>query len=88
MSVAPSLLAGPAEPDDAGPERLTTRELEVLRLMGGGGSVPDIARVLNISLNTCRSHVRAVHTKLDVSTQLEAVVKAQRLGLLRTADGP
>jgi DNA-binding CsgD family transcriptional regulator len=29
-----------------------------------------------------------VHTKLDVSTQLEAVVKAQRLGLLRTADGP
>ena len=56
--------------------------------MGGGASVPEIARVLNISLNTCRSHVRAVHTKLGVSTQLEAVVKAQRLGLLRTADGP
>ncbi len=89
MSVAPSLLAGPAEPDeDAGPDRLTTRELEVLRLMGGGASVPEIARVLNISLNTCRSHVRAVHTKLGVSTQLGAVVKAQRLGLLRTADGP
>lgn len=31
--------------------------------------------------------VRAVHTKLGVSTQLEAVVTAQRLGLLRTADG-
>jgi DNA-binding NarL/FixJ family response regulator len=89
MSVAPSLLAAPVEPDeDAGPERLTTRESEVLRLMGGGASVPEIARVLNISLNTCRSHVRAVHTKLGVSTQLEAVVKAQRLGLLRTADGP
>ena len=89
MSVAPSLLAGPAAPDDdAGPERLTARESSVLRLMGGGASVPEIARLLNISLNTCRSHVRAVHTKLGASTQLEAVVKAQRLGLLRTADGP
>jgi DNA-binding NarL/FixJ family response regulator len=89
VSVAPSLLFGPGgEDEDAGPERLTTRESEVLRLMGGGASVPEIARVLNISLNTCRSHVRAVHTKLGVRTQLEAVVTAQRLGLLRTADGP
>ena len=88
VSVAPSLLAGPAADEDTGPERLTTRESEVLRLMGGGASVPEIARVLNISLNTCRSHVRAVHTKLGVRTQLEAVVTAQRLGLLRSADGP
>jgi DNA-binding NarL/FixJ family response regulator len=89
VSVAPSLLAAPAgEDEETGPERLTTRESEVLRLMGGGASVPEIARVLNISLNTCRSHVRAVHTKLGVRTQLEAVVTAQRLGLLRTADGP
>jgi len=89
VSVAPSLLAGPAgEDEEIGPERLTTRESEVLRLMGGGASVPEIARVLNISLNTCRSHVRAVHTKLGVRTQLEAVVTAQRLGLLRSADGP
>ena len=34
--------------------------------MGGVGA--EIARVLNISLNTCRSHVHAVHTKLGVST--------------------
>ena len=89
MSVAPSLLAAPTVPgEESGPERLTTREAEVLRLMGGGASVPEIARVLNISLNTCRSHVRAVHTKLGVRTQLEAVVTAQRLGLLKTADGP
>ena len=89
VSVAPSLLATPAgEDEEIGPERLTTRESEVLRLMGGGASVPEIARVLNISLNTCRSHVRAVHTKLGVRTQLEAVVTAQRLGLLRSADGP
>jgi DNA-binding NarL/FixJ family response regulator len=88
MCVAPSLLAAPAAPaQETTPDRLTTRESEVLRLMGGGASVPDIARILNISLNTCRSHVRAVHIKLGVSTQLEAVVTAQRLGLLRTADG-
>ena len=89
MSVAPSLLVGSLpEPDDLGAERLTTREWEVLRLMGGGASVPEIARVLNVSLNTCRSHVRSVHTKLGVSTQLEAVLKAQRIGLIGPADGP
>jgi DNA-binding NarL/FixJ family response regulator len=89
ISVAPSLLSGgPPEREDAGPERLTVRESEVLRLMGGGASVPEIARVLNISLNTCRSHVRSVHAKLGVRTQLEAVVKAQRIGMIGPADGP
>ena len=89
MSVASALLVGTAPPtEQPQPERLTSRESEVLRLMGGGASVPAIARVLNISLSTCRSHVRAVHSKLGVSTQLEAVVKAQRLGLLVAADGP
>ena len=53
--------------------------------MGHGASPPEIARILNISLNTCRGHIRAVHRKLGVSTQVGAVVKARRIGLLRPA---
>ncbi|HEV7656489.1 MAG TPA: response regulator transcription factor [Mycobacteriales bacterium] len=91
MSVAPTLLPAPkvmaiSADDDGWPVRLTAREAEVLALMGRGAGVPGIARVLNISLNTCRSHVRAVHSKLGVATQLEAVLKARRIGLLQPPD--
>ena len=41
-----------------------------------------IARVLGISLNTCRGYVRSLLFKLGVNSQLEAVLTAQRLGLL------
>jgi len=41
-----------------------------------------IARTLGISLNTCRGYVKSVLSKLGASSQLEAVVTAQRLGLL------
>jgi DNA-binding CsgD family transcriptional regulator len=42
--------------------------------------------VLGITLNTCRGYVKAVHNKLGVRSQLEAVVKAQRLGLISSSD--
>jgi DNA-binding NarL/FixJ family response regulator len=87
MSVAPSLLPADTRAEPEWLERLTGRETDVLTLMGRGASVPDIARTLNISLSTCRSYVRAVHSKLGVGTQLEAVVKAQQLGLIGSADG-
>jgi DNA-binding NarL/FixJ family response regulator len=84
MSVAPTLLpdAAAAAPNDGSPLRLTTREAEVLALMGTGASVPAIARLLRISLSTCRSHVRSVHAKLGARTQLEAVLKARQIGLI------
>lgn len=79
--VARSLLALAIAP---APDRgtLTDRETDVLELMAGGASATQIARSLNISMSTCRGHVRAVHRKLGASTQLEAVVKAQQHGLV------
>jgi DNA-binding CsgD family transcriptional regulator len=44
-----------------------------------------IARVMGITEHTCRSHLKALHNKLGASTQLEAVIKAQQLGLISTA---
>ena len=85
----PSLLAHMMGTSAAVPQAqlLTGRESDVLSLMGHGASPPEIARILNISLTTCRGHVRALHRKLGVSTQLGAVVKAQRIGLLRPSRG-
>jgi DNA-binding NarL/FixJ family response regulator len=61
---------------------LTPRELEVLTYLGQGMPTQGIARVLGITINTCRGYLKSLHCKLDVSTQLEAVIKAKRLGLI------
>lgn len=58
---------------------LTAREHEVLRALEEGHSAQDIARQLVVSIGTVRSHIRAILTKLGVSTQLAAVALARRV---------
>lgn len=65
---------------------LTPRELEVLRLLGQGRDPRAIARELGVSLYTCRGYVKSVLAKLDVHSQLEAVVVASRSGLIRVGE--
>jgi DNA-binding NarL/FixJ family response regulator len=62
---------------------LTPRELEVLAALGRGKDARAIARELSITVNTCRGYVKSTLAKLDCHSQLEAVVAARRLGLLR-----
>ena len=61
---------------------LTPREMEVLTYLGKGVALHTIAQILGISLHTCRGYVKSLHNKLGVSSQLEAVIKAQNLGLI------
>lgn len=63
-------------------QALTRRELEVLRLMAAGNDVRANAIFLEISENTCRGYVKSILAKLEVHSQLEAVVSATRLGLV------
>jgi len=63
-------------------EPLTTRELEVLRLLAGGTSTTAAAESLGISTATLRAHVQAVLRKLGAHSRLEAVAEAARLGLV------
>ncbi len=65
---------------DRGP--LTPREREVLGLLAQGADIRRIARKLGISHATTRSHVQHVLDKLNVHSQLQAVVVAFRDGLL------
>jgi DNA-binding NarL/FixJ family response regulator len=91
MLVAPSAFAGgtssaPVAGDTGPAPALTQREREVLACLGRGLPPKAIARVLGISVHTCRGYVKSLHAKLGVRSQLEAVVKAQHLGLIDTVD--
>jgi DNA-binding NarL/FixJ family response regulator len=68
--------------------RLTTREREVLDLMGEGLDSRAIADSLVVSLHTVRGHIKSIMMKLGAHTQLEAVVMASRAGLLRREAQP
>ncbi|GAA3060869.1 response regulator transcription factor [Pseudonocardia yunnanensis] len=68
---------GPAERIE-----LTHREYDVLRELGQGRDATRIAAALGISVHTTRDHIKAVMAKLGVHSQLDAVVSAERLGLI------
>jgi len=68
----------------APPVELTQRERDVLNCLGRGMATKAIARVLGISLHTCRGYVKSLLAKLGASSQLEAVVTAQRLGIIQS----
>lgn len=61
---------------------LTRRELEVLQALAEGQNVTQIADDLHLSAHTVRNHVREILRKLDVSSQLAAVVEGARQGII------
>jgi LuxR family transcriptional regulator, maltose regulon positive regulatory protein len=63
-------------------DALSGRELDVVGYLASRLSYPDMARELYISVNTLKSHIKAVYRKLGVSTRAEAVRAARRAGLL------
>lgn len=67
-------------------EELTGRELEVLAALTQGMSVHDIAEQLHISPDTVETHLKNARAKLGVSSRLEAVVEALRMGLVDPPD--
>ncbi|HEV7711300.1 MAG TPA: response regulator transcription factor [Asanoa sp.] len=61
---------------------LTHREYDVLRQLAQGHDAHRCATALGLSLYTTRDHIKALMGKLSAHTQLEAVVAADRLGLI------
>ncbi|MEM9518760.1 MAG: LuxR C-terminal-related transcriptional regulator [Actinomycetota bacterium] len=63
-------------------ERLTDRELSLLRLLPGTLNQRQLGEVLHVSFNTVKTHNRQIYRKLGVSSRDEAVARARALGLL------
>ena len=64
------------------PERLTRRELEVLRLLAGGYSNREISEALGTVEGTVKNHASSILAKLGVRDRTRAVLKALELGYL------
>ena len=59
--------------------KLSSRELEVLRLLSAGGSDKRLARQLNLSEHGVRFHLKSIFKKLGVHDRLSAVAAARQL---------
>jgi DNA-binding NarL/FixJ family response regulator len=67
-------------------ERLTPREQQILERMATGMSSDAIAKALNMSPHTLRTHMQNILTKLGVHSKMEALVIAIRHGAVSTVD--
>jgi DNA-binding NarL/FixJ family response regulator len=63
-------------------EPLSTRELEILRLVANGLSNKEIADNLVIAEGTVKNHLTSILGKLEARDRMQAVIKARDLGLI------
>ncbi|MCJ0763427.1 LuxR C-terminal-related transcriptional regulator [Variovorax terrae] len=82
MSAAPVAPAAAPAADVAGESTLTEREKVVLQWVARGHSNREIARELNLSVNTIECHAKAIYRKLSVRSRAAAVFNARAQGLL------
>jgi DNA-binding NarL/FixJ family response regulator len=61
--------------------RITSREFEVLRLLREGFSDEMIARRLNVSIHTVRTHQYHLRKKFDVHSRLALIRKVELAGI-------
>jgi DNA-binding NarL/FixJ family response regulator len=79
----PSGPADPASEDRSRLDRLTSREVQVLRLIAEGLSNEQIAELLVIAESTAKTHVKRILQKIDARDRAQAVVLAYRAGLMQ-----
>jgi LuxR family maltose regulon positive regulatory protein len=93
VSYVGQLLAALAQEEQGQPQRtespiaslvepLSERETEVLRLLTTSLSTSEIADELVIAVSTVRSHTKRIYAKLNAHSRIEAVERAEELGLL------
>ncbi|MFB7338175.1 response regulator transcription factor [Streptomyces adustus] len=86
--VTRKVVAGYLDADPQGPAtravaRLTERERAVLVLMAEGLANIDIGERMHLSAGTVKGYVSTIFTKLEVGSRVQAVLFAERAGLLR-----
>jgi len=66
----------------AGQSALTTRELQVLELLGTGMRNKEIAAALGISSDTASAHIKSIFTKFEVHDRVAALREGVRRGMI------
>jgi LuxR family maltose regulon positive regulatory protein len=66
-------------------EIVSEREIEVLRLLASGTANREIAEKLFLSLDTVKTHLKHIYSKLGVHSRTQAVAQARELGLIQDA---
>ena len=77
---------GPRPTDTATLERLSDRELDVLRLVATGHANREIADALHLSESTVKTHVGALLAKLDARDRVHLVIFGYDVGLVVPGD--
>ncbi|MFC2002450.1 response regulator [Chloroflexota bacterium] len=67
-------------------ERLSARELEIIKLAARGMSNKSIAADLGLTVRTVKGHLANIFSKLDVGSRTEAVIIGLRVGFLSIDD--
>jgi predicted ATPase/DNA-binding CsgD family transcriptional regulator len=83
LAIEASAAAGGSveRPPPAHPDRLTAREVEVLRLLAAGRSNREIAAELVVSVRTAEHHIGSIYAKIGARRRADAVAYARRHGL-------
>ena len=61
---------------------LTTKETEILSLIGKGYAYKEVAQLKDISVGTVQVHIRHIYKKLQVNNRSEAFYEAKKMGLI------
>ncbi len=67
---------------------LTRRESAILELISRGGTYAKVAAALGLSIGTVQTHIKHIYAKLCVHSRTEAVIEAERRGLIRSGLRP
>ena len=87
--LAASMLAEAHNLDDTGGAAaavepiISKREEEVLQLIADGLSTTEVAAKLFISVKTVKNHLASIYQKLDTRDRTQAVLQADRMGIVR-----
>lgn len=82
-SVAAGSVDFAVESFQSAPSILTSREMDVLRLVAQGNQRDKIASVLGIGAESVKTHLKGIMTKLNCPNATSAVGRAYELGILR-----